>query len=208
MLIPRYRFGIDCIYNWLAPGDGKNTCPMCRSELFELDHSGWTDDDEDLEEEELVEAHIRWNAQLLPSLAPILDEHSPQSLMMGMRLLDAEFHHGEMVTSLGLSYSHQVFALFRLYRDLQQHASLEQLFPGRVLGVCQLLRRLMGALYIVLESDLTREELPSPWKEDGPRITDLLDYEGYGETLACGMIYFLQTENRFAGHRLRHPMGL
>ena len=29
-----HEFGSDCISTWLSPGEGQNTCPLCRSQLF------------------------------------------------------------------------------------------------------------------------------------------------------------------------------
>lgn len=49
MLPCGHHFGALCLDDWLGPQQqpNRNTCPMCRRVLFDIDHSGWSDDEED-----------------------------------------------------------------------------------------------------------------------------------------------------------------
>lgn len=49
MLPCGHHFGALCLDDWLGPQQqpNRNTCPMCRRVLFEIDHSGWSDDEDE-----------------------------------------------------------------------------------------------------------------------------------------------------------------
>jgi len=207
MLTPLARFGSDCIRQWLSPTNipNRNNCPMCRTELFEIDHSGHTDEDEEtdegVDEDERLQEYID---QVAPELRSLLETGSFANLNAALDYMQ-NIMRGDAPTPSGMLYSRQVYAVFDFYKDLHTLWPRDS-FPAEA-GVNAMRRKLlwlMGQLYVRFGGHIDHMSMPIPWRENGPRMCDILDSENMHGMIECGLIQFVSAEEHYNATRRRY----
>lgn len=164
-----HRYGALCIFKWLAPNDqaDKNTCPMCRAVLFELEGHD-SHEDEDLADDARLDRpfdneSIRQLGLLLDNFQHIQD-HSIAALT------GVPFTQGPSVLNLPpgqlVLITDQVL---RIYRDYTFNTA------GAILADVEGLSRAIGRLSAHLRPAILEADLPIVWGAQGPRVSMLVD---------------------------------
>jgi len=198
ILTLKNRFGMDCIYKWLSPTNipNKNTCPKCRAILFEIDHSGYSDEETDNSDDGYNDADY------IPELYALLDLRTFASFVAALNFVEP-FMRGNIEIPRGFTYSKQILALFCAF---PQASASDEDRPNESMfrDIAAKLAALMGRLYVRFHADMYDMHIPTPWREDGPRVRDLLDQEMH-DMILVGIYHFMSFEEMYAPDRTRTP---
>lgn len=182
-----HRFGLDCIYEWLSPTNipNRNTCPKCRAVLFEIDHSGYSDDEDEGDTEEAP------NIDVIPELRALLDIQSLESFVAALDFIEP-FMQGDHLRPRAFSYSRQIHAIFHTFSnilDFEENLSNEAIIQD----IARKLAALMGLLYVTFGPMMEFLLSPVAWREGGPPVHDLLDQNKY-EIISVSIHHFMRFE--------------
>ena len=186
-LIPSHRFGFDCLDQWLSVRNkpNRNTCPICRDKLFDIDHSGWTDDDDP---DPIISRTI------LPELHRLIQRPTIDSFVAAVDLVEP-YLRGTIHLQQGMEYSRQLMAIFVSYKDLSR------IRPLPYAATCKL-AALMGQLEARFGQYMAYAHMDIPWRENGPPARDLIDPEKFDEILEW-LHHFNDAEFSLRVHSLR-----
>lgn len=187
ILTTNNSFGLDCIYEWLSPTNipNRNTCPKCRAVLFEIDHSGYSDDEDDSDTEEAP------NIDVIPELRALLDIQSFESFVAALDFIEP-FMQGDHLRPRAFRYSRQIHAMFHTFSHI---LDAEENLPSVVVvqDIARKLAALMGLLYVTFGPQIEFLLSPVPWRENGPPVHDLLDQNKY-EMISVSIHQFMRFE--------------
>lgn len=190
ILTPENRFGFDCIFEWLSPTNipNRNTCPKCRAVLFDIDHSGYSDEGYDTDDEETPDSLV------IPELRALLELGRIESFVAALDFIEP-FMRGAHYILGGFNRSRQIYAIFRVF---PQAPAADEIAPteATIQDTAAKLAALMGLLYVSFGGIMEFMQNPIPWRENGPPVRDLLD-EGMHERFEIWICHFMDFEDRY-----------
>lgn len=185
------------MYQWLSPTNmpNQNSCPKCRAILFEMDHLENSDEEMEYNDESDIDDE---DYPLLPELRALLALDGLDSFGAAVDLMEP-FVRGELQLPRGLIYSRQIFGMFVCFQMVivvegSTNSSLVESIAGKF-------ATLLGHLHLRFQALMEFLQSPTPWRENGPRISDLLDRDMHG-MIEIGINHFINFEELY-GQRLR-----
>lgn len=193
---------------------------MCREVLFELDRSGWSDDEE-MEEEggnlehlvpELMEAGFgaleRPDPEVMYDLQFLLAQETFTSFELTLDRTARVMRELDMLPR-GLLFGKQVHAIFQKFKELEifspDQLERHDLTADFVRNLIQKMAALMGQLYAKFRPMLRHQNGPIPWREQGPQLNLLYDQDLHG-LLDIGLAHIMGYERLHVDHfREHHP---
>ena len=165
VMLPKctHIFGHKCIIRWIDPRNDspRNSCPLCRDELFELDDArSETIEAEEWDAPEFLSAIAQ--SAILAWTSDILDARTQADYRIPTR--DGHF-------DLNLLFTARVLHHFRLFTN--GHGTERR-------NIAFALRGQMGMLYQRLDAQLERIGVPFLWGSSGPRVDLILDRSSAG----------------------------
>lgn len=157
--------------------------------LEESDEEMEYNDESDIDDEE---------NPLLPELRALLALDGLDSFGAAVDLMEP-FVRGELQLPRGLIYSRQIFGMFICFQMVivvegSTNSSLVESIAGKF-------ATLLGHLHLRFQAHMEFLQSPTPWRENGPRISDLLDRDMHG-MIEIGINHFINFEELY-GQRLR-----
>jgi hypothetical protein len=159
--------------------------------LFEIDHSGYSDDEMDD-----IDARRTPDNIVIPDLRALLGLRRFESFIAALDSFE-RYTRGDLRMPWTFSYTRQIFAIFRAF---PQASVADENPPAEAVihDTATRLAALMGSLHVRYGRMTESFQDSVPWREAGPQVSDLLN-EDMHDLIKVGICYYMGCEDR-----LRH----